>query len=149
MSQLRLVDASERGDVRDREELRSPKSSRSKQMVSQMRKGRPALWGDDSKAHPLVQQLFRIMREQQASILDVQERAGFRIHTLRRWRTTSTPIVSSLEAVANVLGYRLMLVPIGSRRFGKRDDHAPVTHDSQSRLADGRAYIAPQQEERA
>lgn len=60
-----------------------------------------------SKAHPLVRLLFEEMTRQQIGVLDMAERAGLGEHTLKHWRTRSTPKVDSLEACFNVLGLRL------------------------------------------
>jgi transposase-like protein len=68
------------------------------------------------KAHPLVRRLFAEMTYQQIGVLDMAERAGLGEHTLKHWRTRSTPKVDSLEACFNVLG--MTLTPVRRKDDG-------------------------------
>lgn len=67
-------------------------------------------------AHPLVRQLIAIMNDQHVLRTEVAARAGLSICGMRDWSMRKSPQVVTLEAAANVLGYRLALVPISRGR---------------------------------
>lgn len=71
---------------------------------------------DAGAAHPLVRRLFAEMARQQIGVLDMAERAGIGEHTMKNWRTRSTPKIDSLEACFNVLG--LTLTPVWRKDDG-------------------------------
>lgn len=61
--------------------------------------------------HPIVRWIWQQINDQRASQEDVAERAGINSSTLRKWRDgVRSPRVVELEAVVNVLGYRLKIV---------------------------------------
>lgn len=98
---------------------------------------------DDSRAHPLVRLLYEIIREQQAAVTDVAERAGLSHVTLVKWRTSYAPTVVALEAALNVLGYRLAIVPDTCKRqqdYARYERHARDTHDPHRIDPNGRSY---------
>ena len=63
-------------------------------------------------AHPLVRRLIEIMNDQGVLRTEVAARAGLSICGMRDWGMRKSPQVVTLEAAANVLGYRLALVQI-------------------------------------
>lgn len=67
----------------------------------------------DSSSHPFVKFLSREMARQRATLTDVAERSGVCIKTIGQWRSGGrTPKLRDIEAVVNVLGYEVKLVPI-------------------------------------
>lgn len=58
-------------------------------------------------AHPLVRQLYEIMKLRGVTARSVADRAGVNRETMRSWRTKSMPRVADLEACFNVLGLTL------------------------------------------
>lgn len=61
--------------------------------------------------HPIVRWIWEQINSQRASQEDVAERAGVNSSTLRKWRDgVRSPRVVELEAVVNVLGYKLKVV---------------------------------------
>jgi len=58
-------------------------------------------------AHPLVRRLFEAMNDQQTTIAEVADRAGFRRGTVSDWRYRQEPRVSDLDACFNVLDLEL------------------------------------------
>lgn len=77
-----------------------------------MRVARPWRQTEGRALHPLARQVFQLAREQRASLLDIADRSGVHYQTMVGWRTRYSPTVVNLDAVANVLGYRVALVPI-------------------------------------
>jgi hypothetical protein len=61
-------------------------------------------------AHPLARRFFEIAERQQVALTDVSERAGLCHATLVKWRYRHAPLVPTLEAALNVLGYELRIV---------------------------------------
>jgi hypothetical protein len=59
--------------------------------------------------HPFVQFIFREMHEELRKI------AGVGDGTVSNWRRTNTPTIHNLEAILNVLGWRLEPVKVGKR----------------------------------
>lgn len=57
--------------------------------------------------HPLIRRLFAELNQQQTTITEVAERAGFRRGTISDWRYTREPRISDLDAALNVLGLEL------------------------------------------
>ncbi len=72
---------------------------------------------DASRAHPLVRRFYELVLEQQMSLTEVAKKAGIHSYTMSRWRTHNSPTVESLEAVLNVLGYRLVVRPVCEKRL--------------------------------
>ena len=74
------------------------------------RKGRmPMVAGQ----HPAVVFLDARINERRLSAQGICDQAGLGRGTISRWRTEGhSPSVGNLEAVLNVLGYRLAVVPL-------------------------------------
>ncbi len=62
-------------------------------------------------AHPLVRFIVRRMNADLMTFEDVERRSGVDASTVHHWRD-SNPRIHNLEAVLNVLGYRLKIVPL-------------------------------------
>ena len=77
-----------------------------------MREPRPSRRAGHQRANWLVRIFYDLCDEQRASVVDVADRAGLGRGTVSRWQAENSPRVTSLEAVLNVLGYRLAIVPI-------------------------------------
>lgn len=75
--------------------------------------------------HPLVRVLVDAMNEQQIGVQDACERAGIHRNTWARWGTEHTPDIRSLEALAGVLGLRLVFADEQGTLFGPSQDKAP------------------------
>lgn len=61
--------------------------------------------------HPIVRWIWTQINHQHASQEDVATRAGINSSTLRKWRDgVRSPRIMELEAVVNVLGYKLKVV---------------------------------------
>lgn len=66
----------------------------------------------DSSSHPFVKFMSKEMARQRATLTDVAERSGVCIKTIGQWRCGGrTPKLRDIEAVMNVLGFDLKLVP--------------------------------------
>ena len=68
---------------------------------------------DTKNSHPLVRELIRLQTQQQIAWGDVAKRAGISTSGIRHWRTENGPRLTNFEAVLNVLGYELVIQPIG------------------------------------
>lgn len=67
----------------------------------------------DKSCHPFVKFLSKEMARQRATLTDVAERSGVSLKTIGQWRCGGrTPKLRDIEAVVNVLGYQLKLVPM-------------------------------------
>jgi transcriptional regulator with XRE-family HTH domain len=66
-----------------------------------------------SNCHPFVKFLSKEMARQRATLTDVADRSGVCIKTIGQWRSGGrTPKLRDIEAVVNVLGFELKLVPM-------------------------------------
>lgn len=65
-------------------------------------------------AHPLVREMYAHIIEQNLTLGEVSERSGVAEKSISHWRSKYTPLTQNLEAVLNVLGYRLAIVPLKS-----------------------------------
>ena len=70
---------------------------------------------DTTHSHPLVRRLYELIAEHQVALEDLAVRSGVALSTIYRWRAHRAPTVHTLEAVCNVLGYRLYITPKGGR----------------------------------
>ena len=78
---------------------------------------RPFKWQKDAPAtaHPLIRFIWREMKAQRVTALDVAEKAGVHDGTLRKWKTKQrSPSLLQVNDVLNVLGYRLAIVELGT-----------------------------------
>lgn len=65
--------------------------------------------------HPAVVFADDIVQERNLSASRVSRQAGVGESTISNWRTKgNSPSVGNLEAVLNVLGFRLAVVPLGA-----------------------------------
>ena len=71
-----------------------------------------------SRAHPLVQEFRALAEKQRMSLTRITMEAGLGERTISGWSIDRSPTVANLEAALNVIGYRLVIVPVetGSRR---------------------------------
>jgi hypothetical protein len=76
------------------------------------RPGRPS--GDiPDHVHPLVKRFFELLDASEMLACELCLAAGVANSTVSNWRRYS-PQLASLEAVLNVLGYRLAIVPVAA-----------------------------------
>ena len=62
---------------------------------------------------PLVQKLRQIINERRYSVDGLARKAGVHRDTIHGWRRCKfSPSVANFEAVLNVLGYQLAIVPL-------------------------------------
>lgn len=65
-----------------------------------------------STASPVTQDLFRLIEGSPLTCTDIATRAGPHAGSLTRWKTgKASPRLSDFETVAEVIGYRVALVP--------------------------------------
>ncbi|MCB1509796.1 MAG: hypothetical protein KDJ36_02745 [Hyphomicrobiaceae bacterium] len=67
-------------------------------------------------AHPMVRFLFTEMRAQRCSVIEMAERSGVNLNTIKNWRHVSMPKLLDLEACLNVLGHQLTIIEKPSER---------------------------------
>lgn len=60
-------------------------------------------------AHPLVRELFSLVRRRGVTLRSVARKAGLHEDIFTAWRRESSPNVVSLEAALNVLGHELVV----------------------------------------
>lgn len=103
-----------------------------------MRTAHPGYRVSYDRAHPLVRRMFKIMDSQRASLLDVADRAGLHYGSITRWCQFHSPKIDALEAVLNVLGYRLTVSPIdcGKPRGPDKQKRKSRKEADQMRLAE-------------
>ena len=66
-----------------------------------------------AKVHPLMRQLFTTMNEQNVTITEVAEKAGYQRCTISDWRyLNKTPSVVTFQNVLNAMGLDLKIVPL-------------------------------------
>lgn len=65
---------------------------------------------DDGHAHPLVRQMFGIMRDERTSLVKFAAESGVDRTVLSLWRRRSSPTLVVFEAALNALGYELRIV---------------------------------------
>jgi transcriptional regulator with XRE-family HTH domain len=61
---------------------------------------------------PIVKELFSRMNEEMMCIVDVAERSGVSVRTIKGWKESYNPTVNNLIACLNVLGYDLRVTRI-------------------------------------
>lgn len=66
----------------------------------------------NGRAHPLVRQMFDIMREQRTCLVKMAGKAGIAGCNLRSWRRGACPRVAYLDACLQALGYELRIVKV-------------------------------------
>lgn len=62
-------------------------------------------------AHPLSRLVFRLMRDTRTTYLEVEALSGVLVSTVKAWRTSNVPSMTSLEAVLGVFKWRLVPCP--------------------------------------
>ena len=65
-----------------------------------------------NRAHRLVVELFTDMYEQQVNLNVMADKSGNSCNALTDWRTRTNPNVASLDACFNVVGKKLIAVPM-------------------------------------
>ena len=60
--------------------------------------------------NPLIKRLVDLMNETEIDSYEVCRQAGVSTASIHAWRTKSHPNITNLEAVLNVLGYKLAIV---------------------------------------
>jgi len=63
-------------------------------------------------SHPLVRQILNEIRQSEMTLSAIAHKSGVSESAIKGWRTQYQPSLGCLEAVANTLGYQLLLVPI-------------------------------------
>lgn len=72
-------------------------------------------------AHPLVQELIRLMIQDQVSYQNLEDRGGAKYHScMREWRRGRGPQLKEIEASFHALHYTLKPVPMGDKRHMRR-----------------------------
>ena len=71
-----------------------------------------------TRAHPLVQCIFRAMNDQNVTYQELSERSGVTKKVLERWRLNCTPQLVTLELVLKALGLKLVIEDGNDRRRG-------------------------------
>lgn len=61
--------------------------------------------------HPTVRRAFELAARERASYVLLHERSGVSCKTIGDWTRGTMPSVANLDAVLNVLGYQLAVVP--------------------------------------
>lgn len=74
--------------------------------------GKVRPYKDLPHSHRLVRRMFDLMRETETTQTDIAEEAGVSINWFSHIRVRSMPRVDTLDAVLNVMGYRLDVVRI-------------------------------------
>lgn len=65
-----------------------------------------------TSAHPLVVKLFGLMNEQQVQLDTMSDKSGVGTNALTDWRYRTNPNVPNLDACFNVVGFKLIAVPM-------------------------------------
>ena len=65
---------------------------------------------DDGRAHPLVRQMFGIMRRQRTNTTELADAVGMARRTTHFWREGHGPTLGLFEACLHELGYELRIV---------------------------------------
>lgn len=71
-----------------------------------------------TNCHPLVKELFRIMRNKGVFSAELARISGIERATFTRWKTHNSPNLTNIEACFNSLGYDLVVV----KRKEKKDE---------------------------
>ena len=64
------------------------------------------------RGHAAVKALFVLMEESGVTVNQLAKEAGIYYNAMYRWKTGHGATVDNLEAALNVLGYRLVVVPL-------------------------------------
>lgn len=76
------------------------------------------------RAHPLIRTLVVEMNRQKVSMYDIADRSGVPRQTIYNWRRGTVPNAANLDAAFNVLGFRLVPMPLNHQPEMKGDkDH--------------------------
>ena len=60
-----------------------------------------------SGVHPLVKLLFDEMNDQRVAMIEMADRSGVSVNTLRNWRRRASPTLDNLAACFQVLGIEI------------------------------------------
>ena len=63
-------------------------------------------------AHPFVRLLFRQLNSQHCTMIECAEKAGLWPQTIGGWRDRRNPTLPNIEAALNVMGTKLVAMPI-------------------------------------
>lgn len=66
----------------------------------------------NGNAHPIVVMLFDTMSEQEMKLATMAAMSGNSINALTDWRYRTTPNIANLDASLNVVGMKLIAVPL-------------------------------------
>ena len=69
-----------------------------------------------TNASPLVQKIFALVDAHQITLSDLAERSGVRKTTISGWQSKSNPTIDNAAGVVGVLGYSIVLQPMGRGR---------------------------------
>lgn len=70
--------------------------------------------------HPLVRRMYLLAIKRQEKLTELANSAGLNPHTISNWRR-QMPKIDTLDAVLNVMGYRLAI-----ERIGDEEDNRPM-----------------------
>ncbi len=59
------------------------------------------------KCHPLLRPMWQAIQQRGISYNELSKISGVDAHTIRNWRNGTSPTISNLEAVLNVVGFKL------------------------------------------
>lgn len=84
-----------------------------------MRTPRPSYYRCHQSTHPLVKLIYRVMKMEQLTLLDIEERSGVNRNTVRSWKSKRNASIQNMEAVLNVMGYSLTAKPMEVDYLGR------------------------------
>lgn len=61
------------------------------------------------RGHPLVREMFDLLRETGLTLAALSDKAGLSRGTVVRWTEYHSPTVTSLDAALNAMGYELAI----------------------------------------
>lgn len=66
----------------------------------------------NSGVHPLITRLFRELNIRGDTLLKIEEESGVNHATIRNWRNKHCASLDNIDAVFNVLGYKLTVTKL-------------------------------------
>lgn len=88
--------------------VRTPRKKRARKSGNQWR-GRIPI---PTHCHPLVRAWIAALNDQQTSLTEVSNRCGMDRRALSDWRYRRMPRLDNFEAALNVIGLRLVILPL-------------------------------------
>ncbi len=69
------------------------------------------------KCHPLMRSMWQAIHQRGITYRELSRLSGVDTHTIRNWRNGTSPTIANLEAVLNVVGFKLAVHYIKVARF--------------------------------